>query len=120
LCQKKYGFKKKKNSYFFRAEHCAKKNGFQKKMLVQKKKEFKLSFFEPNIVPEKSMTAQKKMSSEKKRNSYFFGPNIAPKKGTHTFEGIFLPVLFFLFDLKISSNKDKSTGKICFSTFFFV
>jgi hypothetical protein len=89
-------------------------------MLVQKKREFKLSFFEPNIVPEKSMTAQKKMSSEKKRNSYFFGPNIAPKKGTHTFEGIFLPVLFFLFDLKISSNKDKSTGKICFSTFFFV
>jgi predicted adenine nucleotide alpha hydrolase (AANH) superfamily ATPase len=117
---KEIWIQKKKELIFFSCRTLCQKKWVPKKNVSSKKKEFKLSFFEPNIVPEKSMTAQKKMSSEKKRNSYFFGPNIAPKKGTHTFEGIFLPVLFFLFDLKISSNKDKSTGKICFSTFFFV
>ena len=57
-----------------------------KKMLVKKK--INLSFLDPNIVPEKSMTAQKRMSSEKKGTHIFSG------KKKHIFEGIFLPVFF--------------------------
>ena len=45
-------FQKKRNSYFFRAEHCA----------------------------EKSMGSKKSMSSKKKGTHTFFGPNIVPKK----------------------------------------
>ena len=43
---------KKRNSYFFRAKHCARKSKAPK-IRVPKKKELILSFFEPHIVPKK-------------------------------------------------------------------
>ena len=119
LCQKKCGFQKKRNSYFFRAENCAKKMGSKKKCLFKKKElKLKFSFFEPNIVPEKNMTAQKRMRSEKKKELILFRAKHCAKKRNSYFWRYFFAGIFFLFDLKISSNKNKSTGKICFSTYF--
>ena len=64
------------------------------------------TFFEPNIVPKKVWDPKKSMSSK--------------RKGTHTFGDIFAGT-FFLFELKISSNKKKVPGKTDFAgTFFFV
>jgi len=94
--------KKKRIHMFFRAEHCAKKNvdskkkgthiffvprivpkkWVPKKNVCSKKKELKLkfSFFEPNIVPEKNMTAQKRMRSEKKKELILFRAKHCAKK----------------------------------------
>ena len=95
--KKSMSSKKKGTHYFFRAEHCA----------------------------EKSMGSKKSMSSKKQGAHTFFGPNIVPKKvwvpkkKELILLSTFLPVLFFLFELKISSNKKKVPGKTDFAGTFF-
>ena len=73
------------------------------------------------------MGSKKSMSSKKKGTHTFFRAEHcakksmgSQKKGTHTF-GYFFAGTFFLFELKISSNKKKVPGKTDFAgTVFFV
>ena len=70
IVPKKVWVPKKRNSYFFRAQHSAKKSMGSKKSMSSKKKGTH-TIFGPNIVPKKSMGSKKKYEFQKKRNSYF-------------------------------------------------
>ena len=78
---------KKKELILFRAKHCARKSKAPK-IRAPKKKELVLSFFEPHIVPKKSISAKKKYEFRKKGTHTFTYE--FRKIGTHTFTGLTL------------------------------